>query len=343
MYSTWRILIGATFLENNSICPYYNSSSQDLTNTSNKTEPENVGLLLDGLNGKFLSKHKIASHYKHSKIDTVVVYLGNELSLWKKNNLNNYIKTDVIVTPSQNGRYTRLKQICHIPLTVQSIIKEYKNNGLTPEELQIQIGELKNSVEIIYSSLDKEKIFEEGEESNRQRKILGDLLSLLTDLLSLPVPKDASQLYMLCLSSIKEDMQVNIEQAASAQVLEIDNKVSEWGLKNHSVLKNSRVLIVGPHGPRLGRVDMQYFISLYHKICEIDKSEVKNNKLYYVEMLPWQMEGINIKKDLIENFLMGSELNKSIGKKVLNNRYGMFRDILEKEGALAVEKHLSKL
>jgi hypothetical protein len=137
-------------------------------------------------------------------------------------------------------------------------------------------------------------------------------------------------------------LEKNIESAALAQVLDIHNQIVAWEVLDQEKLKRMRVLIVGPHGPRSGRVDMQYFTKIYHQFCSISDHKVKNNYLYHVEMLPSQMKYIDIEQDLIQEFLMGSEYNKTVGKTMLNNQEAMFRDILEKAGTKAIQDVLNQ-
>ncbi|STX30223.1 Uncharacterised protein [Legionella beliardensis] len=275
---------------------------------------------------------------KSKAIDYVLVYIGNDLSLWQKNNENQYKKIKNATTPAAQGQYTRLKQISHIPLTIQALIKNYRKSDETEEKFVNQLSQMHAKLNTILASI--EKVLMNKGLIATQQAILEKSINLLAALIKQPEPAQAKQLLAAYLASLGPYLKQNMLDSTKAQVHEIDQLLEGWGLKNTSVLKNTRVLVVGPHGPRQGQVDMQYYTKLYQTVGEQQPDDIENNYLYYIEMLPWQMQNLDIEKHLIQNFLMGSEYNKTIGKKVLNNRYGMFRDILEKSAPEAIDEVL---
>lgn len=259
--------------------------------------------------------------------------MGCELSLWKRNVDNQFIKVESAIL--LQDRYTHLKQIAHIPMTIQMLIKNIQMGKMTTREARADICKLIQLFREILRGIDT--IYNESD-AKPQQLILQKSIRLL-DFMLVHIQKMAAikTQFAHYLMEIKNALDHNLSGGAHDQIHDIDQYIEKWQLKQASILCKTRVLIVGPHGPRKGRIDMQYYAQLYHQLCGLPLHEVKNNYVYHIEMLPQQVKDVDIKKDLIERFLMGAELNKTIGKSMLNNRFGMFSDVLKGHGPKVID------
>lgn len=270
-----------------------------------------------------MQEHHHAAQLKKLDIETVIVCLGNELSLWKALD-GSYQKVKSALVPSEDLKYARLKQVAHIPLLVSMILNQLIADSTRKDLCLSKLRLISEELNGLKNGLDK--IFE-SDDLTRQQHIIESTLKTIELLMNDYDETEVPALKLYYLARVHDALIENNRLAAESHLQELDKITTDWGLKSKATLEKSRFLIVGPHGPRKGRIDIQYYVALFETILGISK--VKDNRLYHVEMLPSQMAGIDILNDLILNFLLGSELNKSIGEDILDDNTAMFSDILK--------------
>ncbi|MBI2785967.1 MAG: hypothetical protein HYX60_06555, partial [Legionella longbeachae] len=133
------------------------------------------------------------------------------MSLWKKESNNQYKKMDSLITPSEDGSYTRIKQISHIPLTIQALLKEYIHGGIEKQVFEIEIQRLLLDIKSVLNDLD---LLFGHDDCTTQRCILMDLIKLLPELLNAVSAQAAYKQYQIELHKLKPLLDKNIEAAA---------------------------------------------------------------------------------------------------------------------------------
>ncbi|WP_419420869.1 hypothetical protein ACNVED_06110 [Legionella sp. D16C41] len=305
---------------------------------SNLTKP--AGTLLEELNNQFLTQHHEAAQAKEKKLTHVIVNLCGKLSLWVKQD-NGFIKKDEATIPSPEGSYTRLKQISHIPVLIAEYVKEFNAGIIDMTEFKKRMTDIHNCLSLILKDLPT--IFT-AENIENQSQILIETQNLILTFIKDENLKHTSQQLKVYLATIKHLLDKNIDLGGEAIINELDEQIDKWNLKNSPQLMFTRALIVGPHGPRDGEPMTQYFESLFSKFnLSVNDNDMQNRSVYYVETLPQLMSKIDIKEDLIEGFLLGSEFNKSIGKKFFSNPNTLFRDLLKHAAHKSIEQKLDSL
>jgi hypothetical protein len=259
-------------------------------------------------------------------IDTVIVYKGDELSLWKKRD-GTHQRVECVI-PTNDLRYTRLKQIAHIHVMMTLIMDECCQS---PAEYQLGIENLKNNLlPKINSMLDPSctsALY--AEDATWQIKILQEtrlcMLNLLSSsFMSVDVLQQCKKEYI---ERLKPATYYSNSKATEVQLNCLHVFMQQWIARHHIVPESSRVIIVSPHGPRIGRIEMQYYARWYE--VALGDVVIEDNLLYSIETLPSKFADLDVKRDLIDGMLIGAELNKGIGEKMLGGREKMFSDILE--------------
>ena len=162
--------------------------------------------------------------------------------------------------------------------------------------------------------------------------ILQQSKNCIETLLQLPTPvatDSVKELKVSYTNKLKNAVFYCNSKATEIQLSTLHTIVRQWQEQHQFDVARSRIIIVSPHGPRIGRIETQYFT----RWCEekLGISNIEDNMLYSIECLPWLFDALDV-KSLIDQFLMGSELNKTIGEEILGDRMKMFRDILESHG-----------
>ena len=274
-----------------------------------------------------MQRHRAASQSVGSDIEMVIVYKGDELSLWKRQD-GTYLQIAKEI-PTNDLRYTRLKQIAHIHVDISSIVEACIKNE-TPYHVgmrELQMDLLPDIDALLQpdslSALHPDDI-------KWQREILSESKAFITQLCESSeklLADELSRRHDHFVDLLKEAILYNNATATAVQLRRLHALTMEWQQTHHLQAEKSRVIMVSPYGPRLGRIETQYFMRWYEKALRI--TNIEDNMLYSKEELPSKFNSLDILKDLIGEFLMGSELNKRIGKKILGDMKKMFRDILE--------------
>lgn len=283
------------------------------------------------INQSFLKIHSEGAQSLNN-VDTILIYKGNELSLWKKNNVHDYEQIDMFVTPSEDSIYTKLKYVCHIYVMTTLKLGELVNKNFQERYLLIE-----SILTDILSIRDDEEFKDYfGKYCDNQLFILNKTLDLLNDIVDETFSiASLDKIKNEYINSVQEAVAVNLKKAAKSQINELDDKMQEWDLINEDTLKSMRIVIVGPQGPKDGHLTKQYLEELY-KTFKIN--EVITNYLFYIECLPNKFSSLDVKKDIIDGYLRGIGTNKIVGKELLNNEKGMFSDILKDYGPEIINK-----
>ncbi len=272
-----------------------------------------------------MSEHHTASRLVGQDIDHVAVYKGDTLSLWEKRG-EDYCQVTAVI-PTNDLRYTRLKQIAHLHVLITMIIDEC---------LKHEEGHRSGIKKLVEEVLPKITLIERhlhalhADDIPIQATILGRSRECIEQLTHMVFPFSKSEILSLredYVGRLQAAIHYNNRTATTTQLHCLHDIVGNWQTNYGLEPGKSRVIIVSTHGPRIGRIETQYFERWYKDNLKLEA--VEDNLLYSIEMLPSQFDTLDIKKDLIEGFLMGSELNKDIGNEILGNRKKMFSDVLE--------------
>lgn len=260
-------------------------------------------------------QHRAASKPALAHVQSVIIYKNEELSLWhKKTDDFSLIASKVII----NDYYRLLKNITHIPVLIRMHDIPYtaeKKSALKKEQDEMKV--ITNNLEV------------SAEDYETQMQILKKSEAFLSWALSceevaIKWQKKLDQYT----ASLQDEIDHNCRRTTQIQLTHLHETLNNWQEDYALKMENSRTIIVGPHGPRNGLIEKQYFLELYKNVLGIKNAE--NDRLYYVESLPTHIAKINIKSDLIDGFLGLAELNKSLGVVAKDGSpKTMFSDILK--------------
>lgn len=315
-------------------CPYY-SKQIPIKESKLETEPNHLWLekkkkvdevdsALLNLNYQFLSMHHESAQLIKPNIDSIMIFKGDELTLWKKN-FDSYQKLESII-PTSDERYTRLKQMAHIAVLMTTIADDYIGNRISSKEIASKCKKIIPYLNAIIPEI--KNIFDDSDIA-----VQTTLVEKTVELIEIITSGDFSRMDLIkykneYVGSIKNAVEYNNKTATKIQLMYLNKIISTW-LKEHGIqLEKNRVILVSAHGPRAGRVEAQYFTRLYQEKLGLLEKDIEDNKVYHLEMLPSQFAQIDVLKDLINDFLLGSELNKAIGENILDSSKAMFSDIL---------------
>ena len=267
----------------------------------------------------------------------VIVYKGDELSLWKKQAESWQPVAKTI--PTLDVRYIRLKQIAHIHVEV---VLKLDDCCISAEQASVSMHELQHihlpEINLLLEENSLKQLH--PEDVAMQALVLQESRNCINALFQLPMPLTQSALEEInerYVNTLKGAIFYINGIATEAQLSNLHALVQHWQDSFQLKAARSRVIIVSPPGPRIGRIEAQYFSWWYEDA--LDSTNIKNNMLYSIDELPQKFAALDEKSDLIESFLMGSELNKRIGERILGGREKMFSDIL-KAHAEPVKKKL---
>lgn len=275
------------------------------------------------INKDFLDEHELAAKLSLLTIDHVIIYVEGDLKLWQRAEGSNFKEIASIASAAKGRLYKILKEVGHIPVLLTSMIEpiikglcnlQHKKNAL--DVLSVELKAIYKQTYPLLTQLGNEI----------DMSIIIGAIELLEIIKTQPFTQiELKNLLKTYLNKIKPTIGLISRMATNIQLTSCNDIVMEW-LKHVSLdLEKTRVLVVGTHGPRNGLIEMQYFESLY---LTRGLKDVEDDKVYYVESLLSHIAKINIKEDLIEGFLAGSEINKNIGDLILDDSKGMFQDVL---------------
>lgn len=241
-------------------------------------------------------------------INHIIIYLNGDLHLWKRDAKDNFIELCVCKSAAMDFPYKLLKTMAHIAVTVNVLAQTHDASLMM--KLQEQLHDMLNS-------------------DNPLLQIHMNFIKRTLDLLE-NFSDDQIVAYNNAIKLVLDEYSKN---AAELQLESLAHIMHIWTEEYRIDPATSRALIVSAHGPRVDLLERQYF------------DYWNNNKgfVYTVEMLPTQMATINISRDLIDGFLNKHELNKTLGKTLLDDENAMFRDVLGKHAHNKINQASSKI
>ncbi|STX51759.1 Uncharacterised protein [Legionella busanensis] len=308
-------------------------SSNNINKRSNLSKLVEVSL--EELNKQFLINHHKAAQASRKEIKQVIVNLSGKLSLWVKQD-NQFVQKDSAIIPSPQGVYSRVKQISHIPLLILEYVKQLNEGLIEVSEFKKMMKDIDDRLPLILKELPS--IFND-EIIEIQRKILIETQYFILIAINDYNVEQLSQKTTDYFNKINYFLDKNIDLGGEAIINELDHQINKWHLKNKIQLMHTRVVIVGPQGPRDGEPMIQYFEGLFNQYLSNSTANFLSSKrVYYFELLPKLMSKLNIKDDLIQDFLFGEEFNKLIANQVLFNSNALFKNILKDSAHKKIEQ-----
>jgi len=250
----------------------------------------------------------------------VIVYSNSSLSLWQHAGSGQYKQLETAPSPAKEEPYILLKTLSHISvwlsITLQSMAAQ-----------KLWLAKTNPELNKIHTSLNTLKNL-----GNQQLKphlpVMDYTLSVIQQAKTCQQATEIVQLQQDYLQQSKACNEHYSRLATRIQLQGLHKIVETWRTQRMLNLHRSRVMIVGPHGPRDQLIEKQYFHDMYVR-AGIADGEHNNGHLVYVEMLPEQLQDIDI-ASLITSFLGRHQINKLIGKELLNDEQAMFNDVLGK-------------
>ncbi|KTD61167.1 hypothetical protein [Legionella spiritensis] len=278
---------------------------------------------LFSVNDQFLKEHQSASATALQGIMTVMVFHGGNLSLWVNDKKTGFQQREYQTI--SGDEYHQLKSVCHIPVILLDQIKSGRISRETLADLGSKLTNVlkalpvlpetvhSNAVAIVEQSTQCINRLQDISNLRLEEKIIGEIL------------RDYQY-------AIKDNIAFLSAAATGKQLSALHDVTQKW-LQEYGIdLSQNRVLLVGAHGPRKGFIEMQYFLRLYTCDSAYAETPVKNNYVYYIEMLPCHMAELDIKARLIDEFLAHEEQNKQVADWLLGEPLAMQQDVLRKDG-----------
>lgn len=281
-----------------------------------------------------LDEHKHVSKIMSADVNYVIIYKGDELTLWKKSGKawNDYAEVEKLI-PTNDERYSRLKEVAHIPVLITMQLKKLMKRRKNRHQVWAKLHSIAESIAIIESNMSALH----KDDLGNQEIILSHSKKLLTLILSKPMTGIILQARLRnCIEHIKPALSYNKEVATKIQISGLAKLMDQWQAEHDITPLKTRVIIISPHGPRIGRIEMQYFTYWLQKNLKIKK--VKNKWIFNIETFRSKIASLDCRKDIIEDYLLGSELNKILGKEVEGNWDALFADILKPYAKSAIRK-----
>jgi hypothetical protein len=233
--------------------------------------------------------------------------LHGNLHLWQRKLTNQYIEIDVCQSAAELLPYQLLKSLAHIAVTINTLLPAADNaialNTLKLLHKQV-CGLLQSDDPVILPH--------------------HPFLQLSRDVTARAA--DSNQTLLANYNqAVKSTLDSYGAQAADMQLASLNHTMLKWQRSHALQLDQTRIMIVSAHGPRQDLLERQFFDHyLQQNQC------TQQGIIYTVEMLPTQMGSINIPNDLIHGFLSKQELNKMLGKTLLDDETAMLKDVLGK-------------
>lgn len=199
------------------------------------------------MNGKFRSSYANARLAKLAKQGPLIVMRDDSLVL-----LHSGKRQEANVIPS---RYTLLKSVSHIPLTIFVLLEDRQDTAIS-DELAELLKQFRSSYEKAASNLGSWKLSEKT--LQRQKKIVSDCNEFIDNSLKNRSVTD-DQLLAFC-RAMGPLVLENAYEAVSAQLAAIDKQVSVWQKEiSQDEWKRLHVAVMSSHMPREQNAVMQYF------------------------------------------------------------------------------------
>lgn len=253
--------------------------------------------ILDKLNDQFHLQNQKTRPLALKDVQKVIVYKDAEITLWKNCDDHFQLASSRTLIRSRE-EYDIHKKVSHIPFLIQSLMQT--------EEGKSQLEKVKH---------DLEKILDENKLSVAHQTVIKKSKEFLI------TGKDFEK-YII---SVRALLERSCKRAAEIHWEALQELSKTWDNLHQLQWDKTRIVVVGPPGPRNGFLNMQHWKQLYK---EAGIKKPMNMWLYYFESQPGQV--VDIKTDVIEKFLATWEANKMFGQSFRNDPRAMGKDILGK-------------
>lgn len=253
--------------------------------------------------------HNIHAHYakKSLKENYIVIFLRGELSLWKKDEKNNYTEIESQPTAATATTYNYLKTLLHLSTTIFMLADLYKQGHMTNAEAQDHLHGI---------NLDLEEMTQWEIEIECDSLILGKNLKAL---LQLELKKEQSLQQLVTMLGAQQPLLLKqiSEHVTFLQLKNMNDIIKCWEGTYALCKDDARAIVVGTQGPRKGMIEVQYLEHYF-----MNQSEL----VFYVEM-PGALMSLATGSMVIE-YLSKEASNNRIGEMIFNNKKAMQEDIL---------------
>ena len=198
---------------------------------------------------------------------------------------------------------------------------------MKPENHQQILDKCKSIGETVDSLEDKMNEIHADDRKN-QLVIVSQTKQLLKSisLLNHPINKiELQKLKCSYLESVKSAISYNNKTATEIQRSCLPKLMDKWQTDHGIIPKKCRVVIVSPHGARVGRIEAQYLTNWLQKTT---RKKVINRWLYNLGHISYLIKDLDCKKDIIEGFLLPTESNRGPAKDILGHSQRMNSDVL---------------
>lgn len=272
------------------------------------------------------------------RIDTIIIYKGDELSLWKKTG-DSYSEIEKII-PTVDERYIRLKDIVHISARIRNLIELLILQPEKHKQICHKLQSIHQTIACIENKISE--IHADDRESqlviSSQSKQLLKSISLLEN----PISKlELNNLKKSYIKNIKTAISHNNKMATEIQRLCLYSLMDKWESHHNIIPKKCRIVIVSTHGARVGRIEAKALTRWIQR--KLNRKKVVNRWLYSIGHMGYLIKDLDCKKDIIEGYLLPTEANRGPAKDMLGHSQRMNADVLSpyfKDG-LVLKKYLS--
>ena len=256
------------------------------------------------INQQFLKTYDKTALAHLKDIKHVVVYLRGQLLLLRQNELNGYEEAESSESATRNSTYRQLKTFAHSAVTVNMLVADKQAHKLREFNKKLKQLTLNHEAEIL-----------------PYRQFINESIYLIDSILShWDIQESDKQLIENYNQTINKALNNYMMAAARLQLQSMSATMKDWSERYQIKAETLRIVIVCASGPREGMIERQFFESW------LQKQNGSKRLIYQMEMLHEQMPQLKI--DKLIDFVGKQELNKSIGKQLLNDENALFKDLL---------------
>ncbi len=222
-----------------------------------------VGASLDEHRGQLNKIFKDVLHKAAEKpkkmIRNVIIYKGDTLTWQVYNEATKEYEIIRKAQPTNGNRYIELKEVAHYAVILTTILSD---SNIDLSETKTLLREIEPLI------IGAKKELKEFEPSNT--KLIDSTLKLISQAQKATTIEELVSLKDIYSNEVKVPLSTNCKLAAQVQLETLHGLVKDWGLDNKQELEQSRVVMISSHGPKVGRVEAQYFDRLYQHVLGVD-------------------------------------------------------------------------
>ncbi len=246
------------------------------------------------------------------------MYLNGELHLWQKSSSNGYEEVDKRISPALMDPYVLHKTLIHKMTQLMMILDALIKKEISWANMYQQLNLVDTELKELLSCLAKDNM------ELPYLDLLNPSIALILQAKACSSQESLKQMLDKYFCIMQPVIARYSKKSTDIQLAGLHKVMELWVSDYYLRWDTSRVLIVGPQGPREGMIEKQYFEDCYKKNVPAAVEPVE--RIIYVESPPDLMSSIKI-PTLIEN--LGKHLlNRSIGLFALGNVNAMNKDVL---------------